>query len=206
MNESLPPSLPVRKKSFFLKFALLLTILVLILGGLWWWFNRPIRPVVLTAEERAVVDAKIQSLQPPAQTEQAPAEPQYEKGSKEIVLTERELNGLLNQNTDLGKSLSFQLATGAVHARFETDLDPDLPVVGGKRLKARARFLVGSEPGQPALVLDDVTVWGISLPNDWLAGMKGQDLLGQAISTNGSIPGVEEFKVETGKLTIRLAE
>ena len=78
------------------------------------------------------------------------------------------------------------------------------PIVGGKRLKARARFLVGDIPGKPALVLDDLTVWGISLPNDWLGGLKGQDLLGEALG--GGIGGVEEFKVERGRLVIRLAE
>lgn len=203
MNEipgsSVPPAVERKKVSCLIKGLIGLAVVVLIAGGLWFWFNRPIRPVVLTAQEKAVVEEKVEAMQ-------APAEPEYEKGSKEIILTERELNGLLNENTDLGKSVSFQLVTNAVHARVETDLDPTLPVVGGKRLKARARFVVGG-PGEPRLVLDDVTVWGISLPNEWLGGMKGQDLLGQAIGgSGGGIPGVEEFKVERGRLVIRLAE
>jgi len=175
----------------------MLAILIAVIGGLWWWHNRPIRPVELSAEEKAVVQAKVEAIQ-------KPAEPTYEKGSKDIILSERELNGLLNQNTTLGDSLRFELVTNAIHARIESDLDPDLPVIGGKRLKARARFLVGDIPGKPALVLDDLTVWGISLPNDWLGGLKGQDLLGQALG--GGIGGVEEFKVESGRLVIRLAE
>ena len=154
----------------------------------------------LSAEEKAVVAEKVEAIQ-------QPAEPKYEKGGKEIVLTERELNGLLNENTTLGQTVSFELATNAIHARVETDLDPDLPVVGGKHLKARARFLVSEVPGKAAFILEDVTVWGISLPNDWLAGLKGHDLLGEAIGAKGGkFPGVEEFKVEPGKLTIRLAE
>jgi hypothetical protein len=147
------------------------------------------------------VEAKVEAIQ-------KPAEPTYEKGSREIVLTERELNGLLNENTDFGKSVSFQLATNAIHARVETDLDPDLPVVGGRRLKARARFLVSDIPGKASFILDDLTVWGVSLPNDWLAGLKGQDLLAQTLGSgnNGKVPGVEEFKVEPGQLIIRLKE
>jgi hypothetical protein len=188
---------PTQRVSNFAKALVVLAVLALVLGGLWWWQNRPIRPVVLSAQEKAVVEAKVEAIQ-------KPAEPTYEKGSKEIILTERELNGLLNQNTTLGESLKFELVTNAIHARIETDLDPDLPVLGGKRLKARARFLVGDIPGKPAFVLDDLTVWGISLPNDWLGGLKGQDLLGEALG--GGIRGVEEFKVERGKLTIRLAE
>lgn len=198
---SLPPATPKPGSSCLLKGLIGLVVLLLVLGGLWWWINRPIQPVILTAQEKQVVEAKVEAIQ-------KPAEPKYEKGSKEIILTERELNGLLNENTTLGKSLSFELATNAIHARVETDLDPDLPVVGGKRLKARARFFVGEVPGETSLILDDVTVWGVSLPNDWLAGMKGRDLLGEVLGggKRGKLAGVEEFKIEPGKLVIRLAE
>lgn len=178
-----------------------LGILALVLGGLWLWYHRPIQPVELSAQEKAAVAAKVQAIQ-------QPTEPTYEKGAKEIILTERELNGLLNEKTTFGKTVSFELVTNAIHARIETDLDKDLPVVGGRHLTARARFVVhkGSEPA--SFVLDDVTVWGISLPNDWLAGIKGRDLLGEVLGGGkaGKIPGVEDFKVEAGKLTIRLAE
>lgn len=201
MNEN--PELPVPPKngsSCLLKALIGLVILALVLGGLWWWFNRPIQPVVLTAPEKTAVEAKVEAMQ-------KPAEPKYEKGAKEIILTERELNGLLNERTDLGKTVSFELGTHVILARVETDLDPDLPVVGGKRLKAKARFLVGDTAGHPSFVIDDLTVWGISLPNDWLAGLKGRDLLGEVLGgKNGKIAGVEEFKVEPGKLIIRLAD
>lgn len=195
-----PPILPKSGKSCLLKGLIVLVILALVLGGLWWWLNRPIQPVVLSVAEKAEVEVKVEALQ-------KPAEPQYEKGAKEIVLTERELNGLLNERTTLGKTLHFELGSNVVLASVETDLAKDLPVLGGKRLKARARFVVGGTPGHPSFVIDDLTVWGISLPNDWLAGLKGRDLLGEMLGgQNGKIVGVEEFKVEPGKLVIRLAE
>jgi hypothetical protein len=176
--------------------------------GLWWWSNRPIQPVVLSTQEKRVVEEKMESIQNPTATR--PAEPHYEKGSKEIILTERELNGLLNEQTALGKSVKFELATNAILARIETDLDPDLPLFGGRRFKARARFLVSDTPGKASFILDDVTIWGISLPNDWLAGLKGHDLLSDVLagghSNHGTFPGVEEFQVEPGRLRIRLSE
>lgn len=195
------PAPPARGNTVWLKILIGILLVLLVLGVFWWWQNRPIQPVVLSVEEKATVEAKVEAIQ-------KPAEPTYEKGSKEIILTERELNGLLNENTDFGKSVSFQLATNAIHARVETDLDPDLPILGGRRLKARARFLVSDIPGKASFILDDLTVWGISLPNEWLAGLKGQDLLAQTLGSgnNGKVPGVEEFKVEPGLLIIRLKE
>lgn len=191
---------PAKRNSCLLKGLMILGILLLALGGFWWWHNRPITPVVLTPGEKKIVAEKVEAIQ-------APGEPKYEKGSREIVLTERELNGLLHENTALGKTVSLELATQAIHARIETDLDPNLPLLGGKHLKARARFLVGRDPGKAALALDDVTVWGISLPNDWLGGMKGRDLLGEALGgRRGGLAGVEEIRIEPGRLTIRLKE
>jgi hypothetical protein len=193
-------SVAPKRKPWFRIMLIVLLAGLLALVGFWWWHNRPIQPVVLTPQEKEIVAEKVESIQ-------KPAEPKYEIGKKEIILTERELNGLLNENTTFGKSLSFELATNAVHARVETDLDKDLPFIGGRHLKARARFLVKGETGKPAFVLDDLTVWGISLPNDWLGGMKGHDLLGEVLGMkDGHIAGVDEFKVEPGQLRIRLKE
>lgn len=54
-----------------------------------------------------MVEAKVEAIR-------KPAEPTYEKGSKDIILTKRELNGLLNQSTILGESLKFELVTNAI--------------------------------------------------------------------------------------------
>ena len=108
----------------------------------------------------------------------------------------------------MGDKLKFELGTDAINARLEADLDPDLPVVGGKKLKARARFTVKTDNGVPSLVLEDLTVWGVSLPNDWLAQLKGKDLLGEILGggKGGQVAGIEEMKVEPGQLKIRLKD
>lgn len=192
---------PTRKKSSCLPIAVVLLLLFVAgVAGAYYWYNRPIKPVELTKQEVATVEAKIGSL---AAT---PDEPQYVPGSKDIVLTERELNGLLNQNTQLGNKLKLTLATDEVHARIETDMDEDLPIIGGKKLKAKARFIVTSEAGRPSLVLDDLTVWGASIPNDWLGGIKGKDLLSEIFGTGTSLRGIEQLRIERGQLVIRLAE
>lgn len=201
MNE-VPPPAPAKRRSCLVPALITIIVILAVILGVYGWQNRPIKPVQLSVQEKAAVEAKLEAVQAPA-----PAQPTYEKGASEIILTERELNGLLNENTALGDKLKFELVEGAVHARLETDLDKDLPIVGGKRLKAKARFFVNTDSGRPKLVLDDLTVWGISLPNDWLGGLKGQDLLGQTVgSEGGGLAGVKEMKVESGRLVIRLAD
>lgn len=193
---------PKKRKGSCLGMGLVvLLVLILGLGLLWWWHNRPIRPVELSVEEKQAVEEKVGAI-----TRAEPVEPEYEKGAKEIVLTERELNGLLNERTTLGDKVRFELATGAIHARVETDLDPDLPVVGGKRLKARARFLLSNDEGGPHFVIDDVTVWGVSLPNDWLGGLKGRDLIAETLGSGSGLPGVETIEVVPGEIRVELKD
>lgn len=212
MPAASPPA-PPRRRGCLVPTLIGIIVVLLTCIGLWLWFNRPIKPVQLSTEEKAVVEQKVEAIQQPARVPDAPSnsgtpapEPKYEKGSRDIVLTERELNGLLNEQ-QLGEKLEFELATDAVHVRLEHDFDPATPLVGGKHLKARARFLVKSDETGAHLVIEDVTVWGISLPNDWLGQLKGKDLLGEAIGgKGGKIAGVEEMKIEPGQIKIRLKE
>lgn len=219
---------PKRKRSFWKIAFFVLLALVLVLVALWWWHNRPIKPVQLSAQEKAVVEDKLQRVQPAALRDDrgadapvvsaAPvvsgaeaemttgADSEYQKGDKEFIITERELNGLLNEHTKLGDSLRFELYDGEVRARAATKLDEDFPIIGGKTLKMRARFFAETNNGVPSLVLDDLTVWGVSLPNDWIGGLKGQNILGEVLGTGDNISGVEHLEVQRGQLWIKLKE
>jgi len=201
-NETEPPIngielSPTKKASILPIVLVVLLVLTVSAVGAYFWYNRPIKPVELSQQEVQAVEQKIQTIE---------AEPAYESGSKEIVFTERELNGLINENTQLGDKVSLKLVSGEIHARVESDLAEDIPVLGGKKLKAKARFLVKTIESRPSLVLDDLTIWGASLPNDWLGGMKGKDLLAEIFGDGGTLSGIEEIRIESGRLVIKLSE
>lgn len=188
---------------------LFILILAAAATALWWW-SRPIQATILTSAEQVRLEQKLDAVeQPPAEAPPGtPAEAPYEPGDKVIVLTEREINGLLEMN-GLGEQLRIDLARNAVHARVRTDLDPDVPVLGGKTLRARARFLVQDAKGLPAIILDDFTLWGISLPNAWLANLKGQNLIetcAAEIGHNAIADGIDSFVISPGQITITLAD
>ncbi|WP_035613751.1 hypothetical protein [Haloferula sp. BvORR071] len=225
LSAAQPPA-PPRRRGCLVPTLIGFIVLLLVIIGLFFWFNRPIHPVQLNAQEKVTVQQKVEAIQNP-DVERVPAstgpnanangntlpkaqpqaEPKYEKGSREIILTERELNGLLNEQS-LGDKWKIELATDALHLRLETDLPADLPIVGGRHLKARSRFLIKTDDHGAHLVLDDLTVWGVSLPNDWLGQLKGKDLLGEVLGggKGGRVAGIEEMKVEPGQLKIRLKE
>ena len=193
---SSPTSSP-RKRGGCLKIGLIVGVLLLVGAvAVWAWNNRPIKAVELDQREKEAIGEKLETLE----------ERSYEEGGKVIRFTERELNGLLNEHTQLGDKVKLEIADGAVHARIETKLDPNFPVAGGKTVKGRARFLIDFEAERPELVLDDVTVYGISVPNDWLAGLKGQNLLDQLFGGEGGLSGVQSIALKNGEIVITLKD
>ncbi|MBT8037235.1 MAG: hypothetical protein KJO21_06790 [Verrucomicrobiae bacterium] len=197
MTDSNRPRRKKRKTLITLAVAALLIIGVA--TAIYWWNHRPITPTILDTTEQRALDQKIETVQ----------ERTYQPGEKVLTLTEREVNALFHHNTGLGDKVKFEFADHAIHARVHTDLDPDIPILGGRTLKAKARFKLTDAHNNPAIILDDVTVWGISLPNAWLAEIKGKDLiseLGINLTDNTIAEGIEDISVNHGKITIQLAE
>ena len=249
MNSTIPPSpaapavpaaptaAPKRRSCLFYGCGVLLALLVVIgatVAITLWWIQRPIKPVVLSAPEKAAVDEKLRHLgggQSPAAT-RAPAriggtpaeapgpaaandagakpgqDRRYVPGSKVFKLTERELNGLLNANTDLGETVRLELASDAINAYLAVPIPKDFPVGGGRIFRARGRFRVSlGNGGAPVAMLEDVTVFGLSLPKAWLGGLKGENLIGEAVGKRDGSPiikGIKSLRVEPGALVLEV--
>ena len=196
--------------------ALVLVIIAAVAITLW-WVQRPIKPVVLSAKEKAVVEEKLRAVEdtnvPPGTISQRPARsPQstYVPGQKVSRHTQREVNGLLNANTDLGNAVRLEFDRDAVNAYLAVPIPPDFPIFGGRMFRARGRFLLSlGNAGKPYAILQDVTVLGLSLPKAWLGGLKGENLLGDAIGQKNGSPvlrGVKSLRVEPGALVLEVED
>jgi hypothetical protein len=171
--------------------------------------------------ERAAVDDKLRRLggtagnpsnttlsrdaAPPPVIEHA-----YVPGSKELRLTERELNGLLNANTELGNTIRLELGQDAINAYLAVPIPQDFPVGGGRIFRARGRFRLSLSKGEaPFAVLEDVTVFGLSLPKAWLGGLKGENLIADAVGKRNGSPvfqGIKSLKVVPGALVLQVED
>lgn len=249
-SPSVPPSLPSAppapaKKTPWLLYGcgtlivLLLLVIATVLITLW-WIQRPIKPVVLSAKEKAVVEEKLRHVSgeapsassstptrsrvtnraaeagqlprdvaPPPTISQELDRP-YTPGSKVFKLTEREINGLLNANTDLGQTVRLEFAQDAVNAYLAVPIPKDFPIGGGKMFRARGRFRISlGNGGTPYAILEDVTVFGLSLPKAWLGGIKGENLLGDAVGQGKSgsgLRGIKSLRVEPGALVLEVED
>ena len=129
---------------------------------------------------------------------------------RRIELTERELNALLAKNTDLAEQLVIDLTDNLASIKLLVDLDPDFPFFGGKTLKVSGGTQLSYQNDRPVIVMQGVSVWGVPIPNAWLGGLKNIDLVSEFGGNEGFwkslADGIEDIRVEDGKLLIQLAE
>lgn len=196
-----------------------------------WWIQRPIKPVVLSPEEKQIVETKMTTMrnatpleanerldlaqpatpQPPtAPTPATPPARVYQPGGKELRLTERELNGLLNANTELGDTVRIELDADAINAYLAVPIPKDFPVFGGTMFRARGRFRMSLSAGQPPVaMLEDISVLGLSLPKEWLGGVKGKNLLADAMGGPGQSPnwkGIKSLRIAPGAIVLEVGD
>ena len=63
---------------------------------------------------------------------------------------------------------------------------------------------------RPVIIMKGVSVWGVPIPNAWLGDLKNIDLVQEFGSSDGFwkslADGIEDIRIEDGKLKIQLAE
>jgi len=191
-----------------------------------WLFPSPFEPVVLSKAEEQQLERKLerfgqiggrsQRMQPDRQRESPTEEdlkpePYSEEGaSREIRLSEREINGMIAQNTDLAQKMVVDFANDLVSVKLLIPVDPDFPFMGGKVLKVKAGAELAFRGDRPVVILRGISVMGVPLPNAWIGGLKNIDLIQEFGADpgfwKGFADGVAAIEVRDGSLRIILKE
>lgn len=183
-------------------------------------FPSAFEPVTLDAREQMALERKLESLDSSVAKQPAQAgsghndlqpEAYSEAGaSREIRFSERELNALLANNTDLARRVAVDLSDDLISAKILMPLDEDFPVLGGKTLRLKTGVGFAYDNGRPVVRLKGVSVMGVPLPNAWLGGLKNIDLVHEFGTDQGFwksfADGLDAVQVEQGNLMIRLKE
>lgn len=209
MNEAAEQR-PVKSKGCLFYAGLALVTLLVVVGTTvlttTWWIKRnldaaPLEPVTLTAQEQAAVEQKLDALQEDSSAGSRDLVPP----DRMIVLTERELNGLLAHNTDLADKVYIELRKGSISAQARVPVPDDLPVLGGRILRARVNLFVGLNDDGLVVKVQDVTVGGLAIPNPWIGNIKHRNLVesqGQNEFLSAVRAGIEDFEIEKGRLVL----
>jgi hypothetical protein len=208
-----------------LVWIVLLTVLLSVAATYWvvrtYIYARDFQPVQLEPGEQQVLDAKLRRLGydpgpaagPAAESDRDWLRPERydEAGAERVVsFSERELNGMIANNPDLARRLALDLDQDLVSARLLVPFDPDFPILGGKTLRVAAGVELAFRDTRPLVVLKGVSVMGVPVPSAWLGGLKNIDLVSefgdQGGFWQGFAEGVEDVRVEQGRLRVRLRE
>lgn len=198
----------------------IIVITVAITLGVGYWlvtvylFPTSFSPVTLSEKDQQRLDEKLRRLGVrPSSASNRPLEPEpYSEtdASREVFFSEKELNALLANNTDLASKLAIDLSDNLASAKLLIPLDSDFPVMGGKTLKVTAGMELRLANGKPRAVLKGISVWGVPLPNAWLGNLKNIDLMQEFGQAGGfwqaMNEGIETIEVKEGKLRIKLKE
>ncbi|MEM7193566.1 MAG: arginine N-succinyltransferase [Pseudomonadota bacterium] len=214
-----------KRGCLFIGSIVAITVILSVGATLWilntWVFPKRFDPVVLNASEKRVLDQKLEAFDQWDSTTRTSSsqsdsdELQPEKYSEEganrtIRLSERELNALLAENTDLASRAVIDLAENLASGKLLVNMDPDFPLLGGKTIKISAGMELAYREKSPIVVLKGVSVMGVPIPNAWLGGLKNVDLVREFGADEGFwkafADGVDNVQVTEGNLEITLKE
>lgn len=224
-QQSIPPAKapdvtsPVSQHNGWRTFGIVVITMAFTLAVAYWVFTSYLfpsafTPVELSKKEQQQLDQKLERLSgrtPDTKQDVLEPEAYSETGaSREIHFSEKELNALLANNTNLASRLAIDLSDNLASAKLLIDLDPDFPVLGGKTLKVTAGMELSLADGKPRAILKGVSLWGVPLPNAWLGNVKNTDLIEEFGQSGGFWQaindGVETIEVKQGELRIKLKE
>lgn len=197
-------------------------------------FPPPFEPVELDATEQQVLEHKLASIGargdrrlPPAgdrfaarpgeldaQGRLEPETYREKDAPREVSFDERELNAIIARDPAMARRLAIDLSEDLVSVKLLLPLPPDFPIMGGQTLRltagAEVRQVPTADGSRLAVIITGVSLWGVPLPNAWLGGLKGVDLVAEFGDQPGFwqslADGVESVQIEEGRLVFRLAE
>lgn len=210
---------PAKKSSGRTKLIVIVVATVAItLTGVWvvrtYIYPEAFSPVELSAREQQILDGKLDELGVGGGTQaenRLEPEPYREDSSqREISFTEKELNGLLANNTNLASRLAIDLSDNLASAKLLIPMEEGFPVVGGKTIRIDAALEIAFANNRPVVALRGVSVMGVPIPDAWLGNMRNVDLVqefgGSPGFWNAFAAGIESLELRDGELRLRLKE
>jgi len=194
-----------------------------------WWVNQYLyaatfEPTRLTKSEQQALDSKMTQLgqfENPTSSSPTPRfpssegplvpEPYSEEGaSREILLTEREVNALIAKDAEMAKHVAVDLADNLVSVKLVVPVNEDVPIVGGNTLKLNFGVELSYANGKPVVAMQGISLGGVPLPSAWWGDIKHLNLVEEFGGAGGFwdqfAQGVEDLHIQNGQLHITLKE
>ena len=224
-KDSALPTATTSKTNGWKVFGITIITLAIVIGGLWlaysYLFPKSFTPVSLSSRETQSLNQKLSALNLPnieykqsssgISTSNTSLEPEpYREidANREVYFSEREVNALIAQNSDMSDHLVIDLSDDLASAKLLFRTDPDFPFFGDKIVRLNMGLELAFAQGKPIVKLRGVSAWGVPLPNAWLGGLKNIDLVKEFGDNNGFwqsfAEGIDYINVSEGQLIVKL--
>jgi hypothetical protein len=127
------------------------------------------------------------------------------------VITEKEVNAWLAKN-ELGENVQVRFKNGKITGAIILELPEDFPILAGQKIKASLALVahLNDASRDLALLVDDVTVGGMPLPNAWVGDIKGLNLVDETAHKDPAmekfLKGIRQFEIQDGLAVVKLNE
>jgi hypothetical protein len=130
-----------------------------------------------------------------------------------IVITQRELNSLFHEESELGEQFKILLVRDGIDVKMSLQLPEDSVIMPGKNIRGKIGLYIALEKNTFVVRVESITLGGIPVPSAWLeaAGLdKGTNIIeeffGSAEMAETFAAGIEKFDIKDGRILLRLAE
>ena len=194
-----------------------------------WWVNEYLyaatfEPTQLTKNEQQTLSDKLAYLgqvdgsasssskdERPSSQDSLDPEPYSEHGaSRDIQLTEREVNSLIANDQEVARHVAIDLAENLVSVKLVVPVDEEMPIVGGKTLKLNFGVELSYADGKPVVAMQGISLGGVPLPSAWWGDIKHLNLVEEFGGSGGFwdqfAKGVKDLSIQDGRLKITLKE
>lgn len=213
---------PKQKRRFGCMQVLVILLAAVLLAalGTGWWIKRNVyastfKTTKLSEKEEAVFEEKLVRLEAaggsgaPVREGAAQPEAYSEEGAnREIRITEKELNAIIDKNPEWADRVAIDIADDLLSVVLLVPVDPDFPLIGGTTARITAGATLRFENDKPVVIVRGISIGGIPLPSAWMGDLKNKDLV-QEFGGHGGFwdalsKGVEAIKLEEGNLYLKL--
>jgi len=218
------PKFSVKQVVLYVGLAVIGTMLVTT-----WWINQYLyaanfEPTQLSMTEQQELNMKMAQLQEASEFRPVPSHPAnsspqdsmepepYRENdqSREIHLTEREVNALIAQDPEAAKHVAVDLAEDLVSVKMLVPIQDEIPLLGGKTLKVNIGVHLSYANGKPVVAMKGISLGGIPLPSAWWGEIKNKNLVEEFGGSGGFwdqfSKGVKDLHFQEGSLRVTLQE
>lgn len=145
-----------------IKFMIAVTLIAVLLAVTVWYFStKPLETTKLKGDELKNVEDKVKPVVDRLIAGQSVK-------TDTLLLSEHEINGYIDHASKYGEGVHLDLQDGYIDVLVYQEAPKNVPIFGGKKVRAKCKMYLSVENNKPHVSVSDVKAFGLPLPKKWI--------------------------------------